>query len=69
MYRNSILLAGAFVAAARFADLDFLALPFADFRLVIFVFFSFLAVGFVFAMSVYPALVDSNCVVVQIAMR
>jgi hypothetical protein len=46
-----------------------LALPFADFRLVIFVFFSFLAVRFVFAMSVYPALVDSHCVVVQIAMR
>jgi hypothetical protein len=46
-----------------------LALPFADLRVVIFVFLFFLAVRFVFAMSVHPALVNSNCVVVQIAMR
>src|SRR5438132_14027732 len=72
MYFNSILIAGLFFTAARrafarqasacWAGLPFAVLPLSDLVLL-----RFLVVPCAFAISVYPAFIDCNGVVVQVA--
>src|SRR6266851_4901222 len=63
-YFNSIFLAGLFFALVGWAVLRLTVL-----RRVIFAWLCFWAVDFAFAISVHPAFIDCNCIVVQVAMR